>query len=132
MDLVEKELSYTIRGAVYEVSHQLGNGFLEAVYQEAMEIELRLRGLNIDPQKKLKIHYKGVELQCEYIPDIIVEDKVIIELKAVSAIDDNHRSQIINYLKATGKPLGLLVNFGTKTAEVERFVNQKQYDYGLR
>lgn len=125
MDIADeyKEIGYKVTGAVYEIRKHLGCGFLEAVYQEAMEIELRLRGLNIDPQKKLKINYKGVELQCEYIPDIIVEDKVIIELKAVSSLEDKHRAQIINYLKATGIKSGILINFGTPRAEIERFGN---------
>ena len=117
------KLAYAITGAIFEVNHTLGCGFLEAVYQQALELELRIRKLNIDPQKHLKIYYKGAELSCDYIADIVVENQVIIELKAVSGLDDTHRAQILNYLKATSMPLGILVNFGTPRAEIERYEN---------
>lgn len=107
-----KQESYDIIGAAMNVYNTLGHGFLEAVYQEAFEIELRNNQIPFDPQKELKIYYGDVELKQTYKPDIICYDKIIVELKAVSALDDAHRSQIYNYLHATGYKLGLLINFG--------------------
>lgn len=107
-----KQESYDIIGAAMKVYNTLGHGFLEAVYQEALEIELRNCHIPFDPQKELKIYYGSVELKQTYKPDIICYDKIIVELKAVSALDDSHRSQLYNYLHATGYKLGLLVNFG--------------------
>lgn len=116
-----KDLAYQITGAIFEVNHALGCGFLEAVYQEALEIELRSRGLKTEPQKRIKIQYKGTELQCEYVADIVVEEKVIIEVKAISGLDNIHKAQVINYLKATNLPYAILVNFGTPRVEIERY-----------
>lgn len=126
MELIEKDLGYQITGAIFEVSHVLGNGFLEKVYQEALQMELELRGLKAEREKRMKIQYKGKELDCEYIADIVVNDAVIVELKAVSELNDAHRAQIINYLHATGMKLGILVNFGKPRAEIERFVNDRR------
>lgn len=110
--IVYKQESYDIIGAAMKVYNTLGHGFLEAVYQEALEIELRNNQIPFDPQKGLKIYYGDVELRQTYRPDIICYDKIIVELKAVSVLDDAHRSQIYNYLHATGYKLGLLINFG--------------------
>lgn len=110
--IVYKQESYDIIGAAMKVYNTLGHGFLEAVYQEALEIELRNNQIPFDPQKELKIYYGDVELRQTYRPDIICYDKIIVELKAVSVLDDAHRSQIYNYLHATGYKLGLLINFG--------------------
>ena len=124
MDEEFKRLSYEITGAIFEVSHTLGSGFLEAVYQEAMEIELASRGLKIDSQKRMNINYKGTTLKCEYIADIVVEDKIIIELKATTGLDNINRAQLLNYLRASGLQYGILVNFGTPRAEIERYENK--------
>ena len=108
--LYEKE-SYAIRGAIYEVYSQLGVGFVEPVYQEALECELALRNIPFEAQKILKISYKGHELTQTYRADLICYGKIVVELKAVHAILPEHEAQILNYLRATGFHLGLLVNF---------------------
>lgn len=110
--IVYKQESYDIIGAAMKVYNTLGHGFLEAVYQEALEIELKKSGIPFDPQKELKIYYGDLELKQTYKPDFMCYDKIIVEIKAVSALDDAHRSQIYNYLHATGYKLGLLINFG--------------------
>lgn len=110
--LVLSEYSYAINGAAFRVYNELGPGFLEAVYQEALEIEFKRRGIPYEREKELKIFYEGVELSHTYKADFVCYGKVIVELKAVSALDDAHRSQVYNYLRATGYKLGLLYNFG--------------------
>lgn len=112
MSLVYEEESYKILGACFEVYKDKGCGFLEAVYQECLEIELELQGIPFVPQRELSLTYKGRTLKQKYQPDFIVFDKIIVELKAVSALTDEHRAQLHNYLKATGYKLGLLANFG--------------------
>ena len=98
--------------ANFEVYKVLGCGFLEEVYQEALEIELELREIPFRPQAALELKYKGRRLKKEYVPDFICFDKIILEIKAMKTLDDAHRAQVHNYLKATGYRLGLLVNFG--------------------
>jgi GxxExxY protein len=112
VDILFKEESYRIMGACFEVYKELGSGFLEAVYQECLEIEFGLQDIPARPQVGLALAYKGRRLQAEYIPDFICFDKIILELKAVTELDDIYRAQVHNYLKATGFRLGLLVNFG--------------------
>jgi GxxExxY protein len=112
MEIVFKDESYRIMGACFEVYKELGCGFLEAVYQEALEIELGLQGIPFRPQVPLSLRYKNRPLKQEYFPDFICFDKIILEIKAMSGLDDAHRAQVHNYLKATGYKLGLLVNFG--------------------
>lgn len=107
-----KEESYKIVGAAFKVYNRLGHGFLEAVYQEALEIEFQKQGIPYEREKELKITYDGVELKQTYKADFVCFGKIIVELKAVSALDDAHRSQVHNYLHATGYKLGLLLNFG--------------------
>ena len=122
--LVYKLESYSIRGAVYEVYREMGCGFLEAVYQECLALELTAQGIPFAEKPKLKLQYKGHELKQHYEPDYLCYDEVIVEIKAVKALADEHRAQIINYLKATGKKLGLLVNFGHyPKLEDERYLN---------
>lgn len=99
-------------GAAFQVYNTLGHGFLEAVYQEALEIELGRRGIPNEREKELRITYDGVELKQTYKADFVCYGKIIVELKAVSALDDAHRAQVFNYLHATGYRLGLLLNFG--------------------
>ena len=121
--IVFKEESYKIVGAAFKVYNTLGHGFLEAVYQEALEIEFQKQGIPYEREKELKIHYDGVELKQTYKADFVCFGKIIIELKAVNAIDDAHRSQVHNYLHATGYKLGLLLNFGCPDElEKERIV----------
>ena len=95
-----------------EVHRELGKGFLEAVYQECLEIELALRGIPFQPQAELRLTYKGRTLKQRYYPDFLCFDKIVLEIKAVSELADEHRAQVHNYLKATGLRLALLVNFG--------------------
>jgi GxxExxY protein len=112
MELVFKEECYAIVGACFEVYKDKGCGFLEAVYQECLELELGFRGIPFIPQAELQLSYKGHVLKQTHNPDFICYDKIIVELKALSALSGEHRSQVLNYLKATGFRLGLLVNFG--------------------
>ena len=118
-----KDESYKILGAAFKVYNTLGSGFLEAVYQEALEIEFQRQGIPFEREKELKIQYDGVELKQTYKADFVCYGKIIVELKAVSVLDDAHRSQVYNYLHATGSQLGLLLNFGcSDELEKERIV----------
>jgi GxxExxY protein len=110
--ILYKEESYAIQGAVFEVYREIGCGFLEAVYQECLEKELRIRRIPFVSQPELKLSYKGEKLGQTYKPDLICFGQIIVELKAVKEIAPEHKAQVINYLKATGMKLGLLVNFG--------------------
>jgi GxxExxY protein len=110
-DLLYKNESYLIQGCIFEVYKKLGAGFLEAVYQEALEIELRKAEIPFEPQKTLPILYDGTPLKQYYQADFVCFEKIILELKAVSKITNEHKAQILNYLAATGLRLGLLVNF---------------------
>ncbi len=111
--ILYKEECYIIQGAVFEVYREMGCGFLEAVYQECMEHELRSRGVPFTSQRELKLTYKGVVLDQTYKPDLICYDSIIVELKAVKETTLQHAAQALNYLKATGMKLALLVNFGS-------------------
>jgi len=115
------DLTYRINGAIFEVSRTLGVGFLEKVYEKALLIELREQGLKAESQVPIKIFYKGKPVG-EYFADIFVCDKVIIELKSVENLSKLHEAQVLNYLKATGIHVGLLVNFKYPKAEIKRFV----------
>lgn len=112
-ELLFKEEVYAIVGAAMEVHSVLGHGFLEAVYQEAMEIELRLRGLPFESAKRLRIQYKDEYLKKEYEADLLVFGEIVVELKATDSLTSKDESQLINYLNATGKKVGLLINFGS-------------------
>ena len=121
--IVYKEEAYKIVGAAFKVYNGLGHGFLEAVYQEALEIEFQKQGIPYEREKDLKIYYDGVELKQTYKADFVCFGKIIVELKAVSVLDAPHRSQVYNYLHATGYKLGLLYNFGcSDELEKERIV----------
>lgn len=121
--ILYKEECYTIQGAVFEVYREMGCGFLEAVYQECLERELKLRGVPFVYQKELRLFYKGDPLQQSYKPDLICYERIIVEIKAVKQVASEHKAQVFNYLKATGMKLGLLVNFGHyPKATVERII----------
>jgi GxxExxY protein len=123
MGIIYKEESYRIVGACFEVYKELGCGFLEEVYQQALEIEFGLQGVPFRPQAGLVLSCKGHRLKKEYIPDFICFETIILEIKAMSGLDDAHRAQVHNYLKVTGHRLGLLVNFGHyPKAQCERIV----------
>ncbi len=118
-----REESYAIQGAIYEVYRVMGSGFLEAVYQECLNMEFRNRKIPFAAQVEIPLAYKNEPLIQTYRADFVCFDKIIVELKAVKAVGDEHRAQVFNYLKATGFRLGLLVNFGHyPKATIERIV----------
>lgn len=121
--LLFRDECYAIQGAVFEVYREMGCGFLEAVYQECLEKELGGRGIPFLAQQELVLRYKGEVLKQSYRPDLVCYEKIIVELKALRELTGEHRSQVLNYLKATGLRLGLLVNFGSnQKAVVERII----------
>jgi len=115
------DITYAINGAIFEVNRVLGPGFLEKVYENALIVELKERGLSVTRQVPIKVDYKGSAVG-EYIADILVENQVIIEIKTVDKLNAIHKAQILNYLKATGLYIGLLVNFKSERAEIKRMV----------
>ena len=122
-EIVYKDESYRIMGACFEVYKVMGSGFVEPVYQECMELELAIQGLPFRPQAALSLSYKNRQLRRKYTPDFILFDKIVLEIKAIKELADEHRAQVFNYLKATGCRLGLLVNFGHyPKVEYERIV----------
>ena len=122
-DLKFEEESFRIRGAIFEVYREMGCGFLEAVYQECLEREFAKQGIPFVAQQDLVLQYKGERLAQTYKPDFICYERIIVELKALKELGNEHRAQVHNYLKATGFELGLLVNFGHyPKAEIERIV----------
>ena len=116
-----EKLTYEINGAIFEVNRVLGAGFLEKVYENALLVELKNRGLKTEAQKPVTVHYKN-EVVGEYFADIMVDGKIILELKTVKSLEKIHEAQILNYLKATGYKVGLLINFAYPKAEIKRFV----------
>jgi GxxExxY protein len=111
-EIIHRDESYKIMGACFEVYKEKGCGFLEAVYQECLELELADQAIPFRAQQKLQLNYKGRPLKQTYEPDFVCHDKIVLEIKAVSSLTDEHRAQVQNYLRATGHRLGLLVNFG--------------------
>ncbi len=111
-DIIHAEESYRIMGACFEVYKEKGCGFLEAVFQECMQLEMGMQGIPFEAQKIIPLNYKGVPMVQTYKADLICFGNVLVELKAVSELSDEHRAQVLNYLHATGLRLGLLVNFG--------------------
>jgi len=116
VELLYKDLTYNIIGAAIEVHKVLGPGFLESVYQTALAHELDLRGITCQEQARLQVGYKEI-IAGEYRADFVIDNKVIIEIKAVSELNEIHEAQLINYLKGTGYKVGLLVNFGASSLE---------------
>ena len=112
-EILFKQLSYAIIGGAMEVHNILGLGFLEAVYQEAMERELALRGIAFEAQRELVIHYKGQPLGKSYVCDILCFGNVLVELKAMDRLTGREEAQVINYLKSSGLLVGVLINFGS-------------------
>jgi GxxExxY protein len=119
--MVDQELTYSINGAIFEVNRILGPGFLEKVYENALIAELGMRGLKAEAQVPVRVTYKGQQVG-EYFPDILVEKQVILEIKAIEALQKVHEAQLLNYLKATGHKIGFLVNFTHPKAQVKRFI----------
>jgi GxxExxY protein len=122
MELVYKEEVYRIVGAAMEVHRELGCGFLEAVYQEALETEFRIQQIPYQREVDLEIYYKEHLLKQYYKADFICYDRIVVELKALSALSSEHESQLLNYLKATGMTAGLLINFGWTSLQYKRMV----------
>ena len=116
-----KQLTYEINGATFEVNRVLGAGFLEKVYENALLIELKERGLSVECQLPIKVKYKN-KIVGDYFADIVVENKIILELKAVESLQKIHQAQLLNYLRATGLKLGLILNFGKPRFEYKRLV----------
>jgi GxxExxY protein len=122
-ELILKDEVYAVVGAAIEVHKVLGFGFLEPVYQEAMELELKLRSLPFQAQVPLMILYKGQPLSKQYVADLVCYGQIIVELKALERLSGREEAQLLNYLKATSFPVGLLINFGHSTKlEWKRFV----------
>ena len=122
MDLIYKEEAYKIIGAAMEVHRELGPGFLEAVYQEALELEFQKQNIPYEREKLLNIYYKGIKLKKHYSADFVCYDKIVVELKALSELNNDNAAQILNYLKTSELKLGLLLNFGAKSLQYKRLV----------
>ena len=122
MDLIYKEEVYSIIGAAMEVHKELGDGFLESVYKEALEKEFILKSIPYKREQPLIIYYKNEPLNKYFIADFICYDNIIVELKAVSELIAKNEGQIVNYLSATGLKLGILINFGKKSLEYKRII----------
>jgi GxxExxY protein len=122
MALLYEELTGKIIGAAMEVHRTLGCGFLEAVYQEALEFELELQKVPFVAQLELTVTYKGRTLKPKYKPDILVDNKVLVEIKSLARLTSTEEAQVLNYLKATGCKVALLINFGAKSLEWKRMV----------
>jgi len=121
------DITYKARGAIYTIINELGPGLLESVYEAALKIELDEMGLKVESQVPIPVYYKGIDLGLGFRIDLMVEDILIIELKSVEAIQNVHLKQLLTYLKLTGKPVGLLVNFNTDdiNKNIKRLVNGK-------
>ena len=124
--LIYKDEVYRIVGAAMNVSNTLGSGFLEAVYQEALEIEFQDSDVPFESQKRIQISYKNRVLNQDYIADFVCFDNIIVEIKAIKQITGIEEAQLINYLKATKLPLGLIINFGSPKLEWKRYANTRK------
>jgi len=124
-ELILKDEVYRIVGAAMEVSNELGNGFLEAVYQEALGIEFDQKQIHYTPQQRITISYRNITLNKEYIADYVCFERVIVETKAIQSIIRLEEAQLLNYLQATGLPVGMLINFGTPKLEWKRYANTR-------
>ncbi len=121
-DLIFKEEVYAIFGAAMDVHNEFGVGFLEPVYQEALEIELKSRSIPFTAQQKIPIQYKNHFLKKTYVADFVIFNKIIVEIKVMSHLSGREEAQLLNYLKATEIELGLLINFGTDKLEWKRMI----------
>ncbi|MBP6870602.1 MAG: GxxExxY protein [Bacteroidales bacterium] len=117
-----KDECYRIIGCCMEVHKALGPGFLEAVYQEALSLELKDANIPFNKEKVLEVWYKGILLEKKYVADFLCFDEVIVELKAVESLNTDHIAQVLNYLKATEKKIGLLINFGARSLQYKRII----------
>jgi GxxExxY protein len=126
-----EDLTNRILGVCFEVSNELGAGFLESVYQNALVIALKSKGLHVERECPIPVYFRGENVG-QFFADLVVEGLVILELKAVSALSSAHKAQVINYLKASDMDVGLLVNFGVSKLEYRRFDNRREQTTGLR
>ncbi len=122
-------ITRVVIGCAFEVIKELGAGFVESVYERALMVALRQKGIAVIAQHPIKVVFRGVCVG-EFVADIFVEEKVIVELKAVKAIAPEHQAQVINYLNATGIEVGLLINFGNPKLEYKRFTRSKDFKHG--
>lgn len=129
MEMQHEAITKAVIGCAFEVINELGAGFLESVYEKALLLALRQKGLAAASQHPAKVMFRG-ECVGDFYADIWVEEKVIVELKAVKAIAPEHQAQVINYLNATGIEVGLLINFGNPKLEFKRFTRSKDYKHG--
>jgi len=120
-NIIYQDLSYQIMGAIFEVHKELGPGFLESVYEKALLLELTSRGMKVDVEKIFDLTYKGKKVGTHRL-DLIVEDKIVVELKTVERFAPHHTAQLLSYLKASGHRLGILVNFSRAKVESRRVV----------
>ncbi len=120
--IIYRDLSYKVMQAIFEVHNTLGPGFIESIYEEALACELELRNIPFERQKAVAVYYKGRNVGDQRL-DFVVDDKIVLELKAASALTDVFKQQTLSYLKATGLRLGILVNFGTPRVEYKRIAN---------
>lgn len=123
------EITQAVIGCAFEVIHELGAGFLESVYERALLVALRQKGLSAMAQHPIKVMFRN-ECVGDFYADLLVEEKVIVELKAVKAIAPEHQAQVINYLNATGIQVGLLINFGNPKLEYKRFTRSREVKHG--
>ena len=121
-----EEITETVIGAAYRVSNELGVGFLERVYENALALELRESGLQAQQQKPVQVAYRGT-IVGDYVVDLLVEDKVVLELKHAKGISEAHLAQCLNYLKATGYELALVINFGNPRVQVKRVIRSNEH-----
>lgn len=127
--LKHEQITKNVIGCAFEVINELGAGFLESVYEKSMLLALQQKGLSATAQHPVKVMFRNVCVG-DFYADILVEGKVIVELKAVKAIAPEHQAQIINYLNATGIEVGLLINFGNPKLEYKRFTRNKDFKHG--
>ena len=130
MELLHKELTDKILKAFFDVYNEMGYGFLERVYQNSLFIELKARGFKVEAQKQIKVFYKGYEVG-EYYADIVVDDLVILELKAAECMVEEFESQLINYLRGTNMEVGLLLNFGKKPEFIRKVYENKRRGFNM-
>ena len=121
--MIQKEITEKIIGCAYKVYNNLGSGFLESVYEKCLLIELKKHGLKAEHQKTIKVNYDN-EIVGDFIADLLFEDKIIIELKAIRELNKIHEAQLVNYLTATGLDLGLLINFADERVQIKRKVRK--------
>lgn len=126
MQLLQADLTGRIRQTAYEIHCYLGCGFLEKVYRNALTHRLRKQGLRVEPEKEILVRDQDGTILGEYFADLVIDEVVVIEVKAVSALRGEHVAQVLNYLKATGKEVGLLVNFGAPRIQFRRVVRSLQ------